>query len=417
MSSDELLARLRTLHPQLIDLSLGRIERLLAALGHPERRLPPVIHVAGTNGKGSTVAVLRALLEAAGHRVQAYISPHLVRFHERIRLSGGLITEEHLADILARCAAANDGAPITYFEITTAAALLAFAEDDADYCLLEVGLGGRFDATNVIERPAACVITPVGMDHQDFLGDTLAAIAGEKAGIIKPGVPVFVGPQADEALSVIRAEAEKQNAPLFHAGRDWTAVDQGNRQWRFDGQVLPYPALRGAHQLQNAGLALACLNGMGVALDDQAIAHGMKTVSWPARLQPIEKGPLAAALGTGRHLWLDGGHNPHAARAIAAAFRGQTIDLVFGMGANKDPIEFLRILSPIIGQVHTVTIPGQNAHDPEDLARMARQTGLSATAHPSIAQALAATTSSDVLLCGSLYLAGKVLEISGFFPT
>ena len=415
LTSATLLDRVRHLHPQLIDLSLGRIERLLAALDHPERRLPLVIHVAGTNGKGSTIAFLRALLEASGHRVQTYISPHLVRFHERIRLSDGLISEARLADVLARCEAANDGAPITYFEITTAAALLAFAEDEADYCLLEVGLGGRYDATNVIDKPLACVITPVGMDHQDFLGDTLTAIAGEKAGIIKPGVPVFVGPQQEDALAVIEAEAAKHGAPLRRVGRDWQIEDEGDG-WRIEGgQSLPYPALTGPHQLENAALALACLNGVGLDLSLADIEKAMASVIWPARLQSIAQGPLADLVSP-RCLWLDGGHNPHAAQALAAAFEGQKIDIVIGMVANKDPAVFLAALTPVLGSVHAVPIDDHNAHDPQAIAQAAEGLGLNTGIHESVEAALNATTSDNVLICGSLYLAGQVLAESGLVP-
>ncbi|NDH64523.1 MAG: bifunctional folylpolyglutamate synthase/dihydrofolate synthase, partial [Alphaproteobacteria bacterium] len=268
MSSDTLLARLHTLHPKLIDLSLGRAERLLAALGSPHLKLPPVLHVAGTNGKGSTVAHLRAMLEADGKRVQTYISPHLVRFHERIRLSDGLISEAKLVDVLTRCEAVNGGRPITFFEITMVAAFLAFSEDEADYCIVEVGLGGRYDSTNVLEGKLASLITPIGLDHQSFLGDTVGQIAGEKAGIIRSGTPVFSAEQVPEALAVIDAEAAMQGAPLKAAGRDWTASAAGGG-WTFSDATgslrLPMPALVGAHQIGNAALALACLRSLGIA--------------------------------------------------------------------------------------------------------------------------------------------------------
>jgi dihydrofolate synthase/folylpolyglutamate synthase len=419
LNSDRLLARLHTLHPKLIDLSLGRTERLLAALGHPERRLPPVLHVAGTNGKGSTVAVLRALLEAAGKRVQAYISPHLVRFHERIRLSDGLISEDRLVTILERCEAANDGQPITFFEITTVAGFLAFAEDEADYCLVEVGMGGRFDATNVLERPLASLITPVGMDHQAFLGDTLAAIAGEKAGIVKPGVPVFSAAQEAEATAVIEAAARTTGAPLKTAGRDWTAEPAEGR-WRFADAAgaldLPLPALPGPHQVGNAALALACLRDLGIAPAAERIAAGLRAVAWPARLQRIDRGPLSERLPQGTRLWLDGGHNPHAAAALAAAFAGRRVDLVVGMLEGKDAADFLRLMAPVAASVAAVPIAGEACHDPERLAATARALGLAAGAYPDVAAALAACGAPEVLICGSLYLAGQVLQASGMVP-
>ncbi len=419
MSSADLLARLHTLHPKLIDLSLGRTERLLAALGHPERRLPPVLHVAGTNGKGSTVAHLRALLEADGKRVQTYISPHLVRFHERIRLSGGLIPEARLVDVLTRCEAANDGRPITFFEITTVAGFLAFAEDEADYCIVEVGLGGRYDATNVLDRKLASLIAPVGLDHQNFLGDTLAAIAGEKAGIIRAGTPVFSAAQAPAALAVIEAEAAAASAPLSVAGRDWTARPEGDG-WLFADRAgdlrLPLPALRGPHQIGNAALALAALRGLGIAPGQAGTETALRRVAWPARLQPIDRGPLLAILPEGTALFLDGGHNPHAAEALLAALDGRRFDLVLGMLEGKDASEYLRIMAPLAASVKAVPIPGDACHDPDYLAGAARKLGLDADAFPDVPAALAACRSPEVLICGSLHLAGHVLEASGVIP-
>ncbi|MBI1181641.1 MAG: bifunctional folylpolyglutamate synthase/dihydrofolate synthase [Alphaproteobacteria bacterium] len=419
MSSDRLLARLHRLHPKLIDLSLGRTERLLAALGHPERRLPPVLHVAGTNGKGSTLACLRALLQADGKRVQAYTSPHLVRFHERIRLSDGLISEARLTEILERCEAANGGKPITFFEITTVAAFLAFAEDEADYCLVEVGLGGRYDSTNVMERPLASLITPVALDHQSFLGDTLAAIAGEKAGIVKPGAPVFSAAQAPEAEAVIEAAARQADTPLHLAGQDWQAeaVSDGWRYVDSGGTLdLPLPGLAGPHQIGNAALALACLRGLGIAPPADRIAGALRSVSWPARLQPIDRGRLFGLLPQGTRLWLDGGHNPHAAAALAAAFAGRRIDLVVGMLEGKDAADYLRLVAPVAAHVHAVPIPGEACHDPAVLAGRARDLGVGATAHADMEAALSACTAAEVLICGSLYLAGQVLEASGMLP-
>ena len=419
MSSDTLLARLHHLHPKLIDLSLGRAQRLLAALGYPERKLPPVLHVAGTNGKGSTVAHLRALLEADGKRVQAYISPHLVRFHERIRLSDGLISEARLIDVLGRCEAANDGRPITFFEITMVAAFLAFAEDEADYCIVEVGLGGRYDSTNVLEGKLASLITPIGLDHQSFLGDTVAKIAGEKAGIIRPGTPVFSAGQVPDALAVIEAEAAMQGAPLQVAGADWTAVPDGDG-WVFADAAgslrLPLPALIGAHQIGNAGLALACLRSLGNAPPIDRIEHALRSVTWPARLQQITRGPLLDILPKSATLWLDGGHNPHAAQALAKALAGRKLDLIVGMLEGKDAAGYLRIMAPVANSIKTVPILGGACHDPEHLAELAERVGLNAVACPDVTAALRECRASEVMICGSLYLAGKALELSRIFP-
>lgn len=419
MSSDQLLERLHRLHPKLIDLSLGRTQRLLAALGHPERRMPPVLHVAGTNGKGSTVAYLRALLEADGKRVQTYTSPHLVRFHERIRLSDGLVSEARLVEILERCEAANNGEPITFFEITTAAAFLAFAEDEADYCVVEVGLGGRFDSSNVLERPLASIITPIGLDHQSFLGDTVAAIAGEKAGIIKPGVPVFSAAQEPEALAVIEVAAGRASATLAVAGRDWTARPEGDG-WCFKDPIgalrLPMPALSGPHQIGNAGLALGVLRGLGIAPAPDRIADGLGRVRWPARLQLIDAGPLAALMPPGGRLWLDGGHNPHAAAVLAAAFAGRRLHLVVGMLEGKDAADYLRVLAPVAASVAAVPIPGEACHDPADLARIASALNIPSTVHGDVTDALVAGHGDEAMICGSLYLAGHVLRLSGLIP-
>ena len=419
MSSDTLLAQLHTLHPKLIDLSLGRTERLLAALGNPQLKLPPVLHVAGTNGKGSTVAHLRAMLEAGGKRVQTYISPHLVRFHERIRLSDGLISEARLVDVLERCEAANDGQPITFFEITTAAGFLAFAEDEADYCIVEVGLGGRYDSTNVLENKRATLITPIGMDHQNFLGNSLAGIAGEKAGIIRNGTPVFSAAQEPEAMAVIEVEAARTDATLKVAGRNWTAVADGDG-WTFSDAAgtlcLPMPALAGAHQIGNAALALACLRSLGIAPSPDRIEAALRTVTWPARLQPVTRGPLLNLLATGTRLWVDGGHNPHAAEALAQALAGRKLDLVVGMLEGKDAAEYLRLMAPVAASVKAVPIPGEACHDSAHLAELARRVGLKAAAFPDVQSALPACRAGEVLICGSLYLAGQVLKASGMIP-
>ncbi len=401
MTSSDILERFYDLHPKLIDLSLGRIERLLARLGHPEQKLPPIIHVAGTNGKGSTIAFMRAVLEAHGERVQALTSPHLVRFHERIRLSDGLISEDRLIDVLSRCEEVNAGDPITYFEMTTAAAFLACAEDDADYCLVEVGLGGRFDATNVIESPVATVITPIGYDHQSFLGDTLTEIAHEKGGILKHGIPGFIGLQPPEAMAEVTRVAQQVGAPL-------TVCDEPVQEGS--------PGLLGPHQRQNAALALGCLKGIGYPLKPENVAAGLAAVDWPARLQRIESGPLGELLTDDATLWLDGGHNAEAAVAIADAFSGQKLTLIVGLMANKDAEAFLCGISPIVDSVIAVSIPGEASHDPFDLAARAASLGLPSEAAEDISSALRRAPGGDVLICGSLYLAGQVLADSGLNP-
>lgn len=416
-TSEDILQRFLALHPKLIDLSLERIERLLAGLGHPERKLAPVIHVAGTNGKGSTSAFMRAMLEAQGKRAQVYSSPHLVHFHERIRLSDGPIAEPALIDILGECDSANAGQPITYFEITTVAGLLAFSRDEADFCILEVGLGGRYDATNVIGAPHACVITPVAKDHEGFLGHELRGIAGEKAGIIKPGVPVFSAEQSKVAAEVIEAEASALGAPLYRAGKDWN-VRRGKDGFTYKDQLgalkLPRPGLAGDHQIDNAGLALAALRLSGVALDGPNVAKGLMDVTWPARLQRLEKGPLVDA-AKGRPVWLDGGHNPHAARMLAKHFEGARLHVVLAMMANKKLETFLRPLAPSIASLAAVAIAGEDCHTPEAIAAAAEGLGISAQAYENVEEAIAAAPpeADTILIAGSLYLAGRVLAVSG----
>jgi dihydrofolate synthase / folylpolyglutamate synthase len=420
-ASDRVLARLTALHPKVIDLSLGRIERLLAALAHPERRLPPVIHVAGTNGKGSVVAMIRAGLEAGGARVHVYTSPHLARFHERIRVAGALIDEGALARLLERCEDANAAAPITFFEITTAAALLAFAEAPADAVLLEVGLGGRLDATNVVETPRLTAITPIALDHQQYLGDTLAAIAAEKAGILKPGAPCVVGPQAGAALDVIEARAAEVGAPLLIHGRDWTVWEEHGRMvYQDEGGLtdLPPPALIGAHQVANAGIAVAALRALGAA--DAACAAALREVEWPARLQRLRRGPLVEA-ARGAEIWLDGGHNPAAGAALAEAvgrLSPRPLHLVVGMLRTKDAAGFLRPLARIAADATAVAIPGEAATlSAEETLAAARAAGMRAEAAPDVGAAVAAIAAraplARILICGSLYLAGRVLRDNG----
>nr|WP_242511820.1 folylpolyglutamate synthase/dihydrofolate synthase family protein [Rhodobaculum claviforme] len=419
--SDDLLARLLTLHPKLIDLTLDRMHRLLAALDHPERTLPPVIHIAGTNGKGSTQAMLRAGLEAEGARVHAYTSPHLVRFHERIRLAGTLVSEAELSDLLDAVDAANAGAPITFFEVTTCAALLAFARHPADWLLLEVGLGGRLDATNVVDRPAMTIITPVSFDHEQYLGDTLAAIAGEKAGILKPGVPCVVAPQTPEAQAVIEARAEAIGAPLHVHGRDWMAWSERGRLVVQDDRGLadlPLPCLRGAHQIVNAGTAVAALRLLGRS--DAALSGAVTRAEWPARLQRLVHGPLTQAAPQAE-LWLDGGHNPAAGRVLAealAAMPARPTHLICGMLNTKDVSGFLRPLAEVTRSLTCVSIPGAQATLPAEATCAAgTAAGHTATTAASVTEALAAIVAREpgarVLICGSLYLAGEVLAENG----
>ncbi len=411
--SDRVLARLMDLHPKKIDLSLGRMERLLARLGHPEQAIPPVIHVAGTNGKGSTVAYMRAILEASGLRVHVYTSPHLVRFAERIRLAGTLVSDDALTALLEDCEHANGPDPITFFEVTTAAALLGFARTPADVVLLEVGLGGRLDATNVINEPLVTAITPVSLDHQEFLGATLPLIATEKAGIAKAGRPLVIGAQDPDALTAILDQAGAVDAIPLVYGYDWQLDGQDYRDWR-GTQTLPTPALNGPHQIENAALAVACLRAQDrFAISEEAIHQGLTKVVWPARLQDI-----SAAAGR-PSVWLDGGHNPAGAATIAAALSvdPKPTTLILGMLANKDLDRYLALVAPHIHKLWAVPIPGETAHDPATIRDCAASHNMSADMAPSWQHALANTDGSDrVVICGSLYLAGQVLDDLKLYP-
>ena len=427
-ASDAALERLKLLHPKKIDLSLDRLGRLLASLGRPQDRLPPVIHVAGTNGKGSTVAYLRAIGEAAGLRVHAYTSPHLVRFVERIRLAGELIAEPHLAEVLDRVERANAGQPITFFEITAAAAFVAFAETPADVCILEVGLGGEFDATNVIPTCQVAAIAPIDYDHAEFLGTEIAVIAYAKAGIIKPGRPVVSARQRPEAEAVIEAQAEKLGAPLQLMGRDFDAYAQAGRMV-FQGEDrlydLPAPSLAGAHQVENAGLAVAAALAFGGPMAEAAaLAEGVSSAVWPARLQHLTRGPYGEkAAARGSDLWLDGTHNPHGARALSAALQamaardGRPVALVMGILGNKDAAGMFDAFKPLSPTVYTVPSPSEAGAAPENLAAAARSVGLQASAYDTVMAGFEAALAQDgpaphVIICGSLYLAGEVLAAS-----
>jgi dihydrofolate synthase/folylpolyglutamate synthase len=434
---DSILARLSSLHPKRIDLSLERIERLLAALGHPERKLAPVIHVAGTNGKGSSVAFLRAILEAGGKRVHAYTSPHLVRFNERFRIGapgeGVLVSDEELKAALAECERANGEHDITLFEITTAAALLIFSRHPADVVLLEVGLGGRLDATNVIEHPLATVITPISIDHIDFLGDSLEKIAAEKAGILKQGAPAIVAAQPRDALAVIERQAARLDAPLKIAGEDWTATEERGRLVYQDESGLldlPAPRLYGRHQFENAGLAIAALRAIPtLKLAPAAFEAGLTKADWPARLQRLAQGKLMALIPPGSELWLDGGHNPDGGRAIAAALADledrvpRPLVLIVGMLTTKDNAGFLRNFAGLARRLIAIPVPGQDKGMPaEELAAIARDIGLSAMSREDLNGAFDAVRKLDldppprILITGSLYLAGEVLKANGTLP-
>ena len=434
---DAIVARLTALHPKRIDLSLDRIERLLAALDHPERKLPPVIHVAGTNGKGSTIAFLRAILEAAGKRVHVYISPHLVRFNERYRLGqsgeGVLVSDAELSATLEECERVNAGAPITVFEITTAVGLMLFARHPADVLLMEVGLGGRLDATNVVEHPLATIITRIAIDHTDFLGDTLDKIATEKAGILKRGTPAIVAAQARDALAAIERQAAKLNVPLKIAGEDWTATEERGRLVYQDEAGLldlPAPKLYGRHQFENAGLAIAALRAIKpFKISPAAYEAGMIKADWPARLQRLAQGRLVELAPAGSELWLDGGHNPDGGRAIAAALAdleervSRPLVLIVGMLASKDCEGFLGNFTGLVRRMIAVPVPGaEKGMSAEAVADAARAIGLPATSRDNLIEALDAARKLDldppprILITGSLYLAGEVLRENGTLP-
>ena len=426
---DAILARLLDLHPRKIDLSLGRTERLLAALGDPHRKLPKTIHVAGTNGKGSTVAFLRAILEAAGERVHVYTSPHLLRFNERIRLAGQLVDDATLIAALEKCERVNAGAPITFFEIATAAAFDLFAQAPADWLLLEVGLGGRFDSTNVIEQPAASVITPVSIDHAEFLGDTVERIAFEKGGIFKRDTRGVIGYQSDEALRVLEGCARRVGAPTIVAGRDYDVREENGRLIFEDERGLidlPAPRLAGRHQHQNAATAIATLRMIAPSLPAHAFEAGMKTVDWPARLQRMSRGRLVELAPSGAEIWIDGGHNEDGARVAAAAMGERAalhdapLVLVCGLLATKDARAFLAHFTDLAARIVAVPVSGDHyGRAPADVAEASRDLGLFASEAPSIEEAFTRIVREHwrapprILICGSLYLAGEALALNG----
>ncbi len=433
---EPIITRLMALHPKRIDLSLDRIRRLLDRLDHPETKIPPVIHVAGTNGKGSTVAFMRAVLEAAGRSVHVYTSPHLVRFNERFRIGaaggGALVSDEALAQALEECERANAGEPITVFEIETAAAFLLFSRHLADVTLLEVGLGGRLDATNVIEAPLACAITPVSMDHLEFLGDSIQRIAAEKAAILKRNVPAAIAPQNAAALAVIEQEARRVRAPLRIAGEHWSVHgEHGRLVYQDDDGLLdlPLPKLGGRHQVDNAGLAIATLRAAGFTVPLAAFEAGIAKAEWPARMQRLTQGKLKALIPPDSELWLDGGHNADGGRAVAAALGDieervpRPLVLIVGMLATKDNAGFLRNFAGLSRHVIVVPVPRQDKSVPaETLVDIARGVGLPAESRNSVEAALAAVARLElmpaprILITGSLYLAGEVLALNGTPP-
>ena len=423
------LERLMHLHPKLIDLGLDRGLGLLAKLGDPHLNLPPVIHVAGTNGKGSTLAFIRAMIEASGQSCHGYSSPHLVRFHERIRIAGTLISDRDLADLLEEVEAINSDELMTFFEITTAAAMLAFQRHPADATLLETGLGGRADSTNVIPKPAVTIITPIARDHEHFLGDNLAAIAREKAGIMREGVACFSAGQHPEALASLISHAVAIGAPLYIEGRDFSVSRQG------DGAMITLPerkitlpqlGLRGDHQVENAGLAVAGLLHAFPQLDDQALINGAKQAEWPGRIQPLTHGHLVDQTHPETEIWLDGAHNAHGAEALAKTLK-QLNDrpwvLVCGALNTRDPKDFLRPLQPVVDHVITLTIPNQEAalanHVIADAAAdlgVEAKTATDLETAMNTAYRIAHQAGASIIIAGSLYLAGHVLRVNGTLP-
>ena len=435
--STAILERFRALYPREIDLSLDRMTVLMDKLGRPDLRLPPVIHLAGTNGKGSTTAFLRAMLEAAGKSVHVYTSPHLVRFHERMRIGapggGRFVDEDELIEVLIAVEHANAGAPIPQFEITTAAAFQLFADHPADVLLLEVGLGGRFDATNIVADPLVAVITQIALDHEKFLGSTVEEIAGEKAGIIKRNRPVVVAPERESVIDVIEAEAARLGAPVSLANRDWIAyAEHGRLVYQDEGGLLdlPAPRLVGRHQFTNAGVAIAALRQVDPAIPTQAIEAGLTGVEWPARMQRLTSGRLVARTRGDAEIWLDGGHNPAAGQAIAEAVADleervpRPFFMICGMLNTKDPVGFFQPFAGLARQAYTVPVPSSAAgRDPGELAEAARSAGIEAMPVADVESALDLISAETglpmpprILICGSLYLAGSVLDLNGTPP-
>ena len=432
--TEALIDELGKIHPKGFDLSLGRISALLEKLGNPQDKIPPTIHVAGTNGKGSTIAFLRSILEAAGYSVHVHTSPHLVSWSERYRLAGKLVSDEVLANAISRVKEANDGKPITIFEIMSAVMFVLFSEHDADFSLVEVGLGGRFDATNVISNPRATIITPIALDHQAYLGDTLSKIAFEKAGIIKPNCALAVGEQADEARDVIDEVAAKNNANVWFASQDFDCYRDATG-FVFQDQNglldLPVPALIGEHQLQNAGLAIAGLRVSGIKVPDQAWAKGMTNVSWPGRLQQLANGKLQSEFENSTNIWVDGGHNPAAGRVVAETLKTnlgagkRPLIMICGMINTKEPDGYFAAFSDLAPEVIAVPVSESDAGiPPSELAKSATEAGLKCTPLATLNEGVMAGAARAkemenpiILFCGSLYLVGEVLKLNETPPT
>ena len=423
------LAQIASRRPVIIDLSLDRMRAALSRLGDPQKRLPPIFHVAGTNGKGSTVAFLRAILEAAGHTVHVYTSPHLVRFNERIVVAGKEISDASLIDALTRTDKAMGDDMLTYFETTTCAAFLAFAETPADYAIIEVGLGGRLDATNVMEPPLSAIVTPVDLDHQSFLGDTLGEIAGEKAGIFRRGAPAVLSRQSADVMAALQDHAQKTRAPIYAFGEQWNVYSEHGRLIYQDDDGLcdlSLPRLPGAHQIDNAGTAIAAIRAAGINIDDAIISKGLMSAQWPARMQRLTKGPLVELahkrLEQAPEIWLDGGHNPHAGRAIASvmadfeARSARPLVMISGMQANKDAIGYFAPFAGLARAVYCVAADHDGVMTPEEVANAASAAGLDAKPCASLNEAMGLASANKTnepprfLISGSLYLAGQVLR-------
>jgi dihydrofolate synthase/folylpolyglutamate synthase len=433
---DDTLTRLLALHPKLIDLSLDRMWRLLDRLDHPERKLPPVIHVAGTNGKGSTIAFMRAILESAGQLAHVYTSPHLVRFNERFRLAGEgggrFVDDDELRATVEECESANAGEPITVFEITTAAGLLLFSRHPADVLLLEVGLGGRLDATNVVDAPLLSVITPVSLDHADYLGDSIESVAAEKAGILKRGVRAVIGPQSPEALTVIERVAATVRAPLRVAGEHWNLSEEHRRLVYQDDDGLldlPGPKLIGRHQFVNAGVAVAALRASGLMISSPAYESGLLKADWPARMQRLTQGHLVSLAPAGSEIWLDGGHNPDGGRAVSVALADieerapKPLVMIVGMLGTKDFEGYLRNFTGLARRLYAVPVPDvERSLPPGTIAAASSQLGIPSESASGVEAALAAAKALSleapprILIGGSLYLAGDVLRRNGTPP-
>lgn len=427
---EAVLAKVASRRPRLIDLSLDRVFAALDRLGNPQHRLPPVFHVAGTNGKGSTVAYLKSVLEAAGKSVHVYTSPHLVRFNERVILAGKEISDAALVDALERCDAAVGEQKLTYFETTTCAALIACAETPADFMIMEVGLGGRLDATNVLEKPLAALVTPVDLDHQQFLGTSISSVAAEKAGVFRRGAPAVIGAQTPDAMAVLQAQAREIGADIFAHGEQWNVYSEHGRVIYQDDDGLcdiDPPRLAGAHQIENAGLAIAAIRAAGLSVENAQISQGVSTAFSPARMQRLTKGPLVelarSLLGAEPEIWLDGGHNPHAGRAVARLMADleerspKPLVMISGMQANKDAVGYFAPFAGLASRVCAVAADYDGVLTPDEVARAVRQAGLQVQSCSSLETAMRIACAQQksnepprLLISGSLYLAGEVLK-------